>query len=75
MECITSLSESTPENPGPALANDEISYGLPYLEKTGGYLLVVSSIGAQSRIPYSSSYCVSKHALNRFVEFVTIGTR
>lgn len=50
-------------------------YSLPHLEETCGYLLVVSSVGAQSRISYSSPYCISKHALNRFVEFVTIGTR
>jgi len=47
-------------------------YSLPHLEETCGYLLVVSSVGAQSRISYSSPYCISKHALNRFVEFVTI---
>jgi len=47
-------------------------YTLPRLEESEGYLVVVSSVGAQSRITYSSPYSISKHALNRFVEFVTI---
>ena len=33
----------------------------------------VSSTAAQLRIPFSSDYCTSKHALIRFAEFIPIG--
>ncbi|VDB92275.1 unnamed protein product [Peniophora sp. CBMAI 1063] len=42
----------------------------PYLNETRGYLVVVSSIGAQLRTPLGSEYNISKHTLNRLVEYV-----
>ncbi|KZV64502.1 NAD-P-binding protein [Peniophora sp. CONT] len=47
-----------------------IRAGSPHLEKTGGYLVVMSSIGAQLRTPLGSEYNISKHTLNRLVEYV-----
>ncbi|KAI0275397.1 NAD-P-binding protein [Gloeopeniophorella convolvens] len=41
-------------------------------ESDAGYIVVVSSISAQARIPSQSDYCPSKHAVSRFVEFITI---
>lgn len=40
------------------------------LAKTKGYFISVSSIGAQIRIPFASSYVLSKHSLNRFTEYI-----
>ncbi|KAF5372493.1 hypothetical protein D9758_005179 [Tetrapyrgos nigripes] len=45
-------------------------FSLPHLSTTSGYFIAVSSIGAQMRLPFASAYPLSKHALNRFVEFV-----
>ncbi|KAH9042845.1 NAD-P-binding protein [Lactarius hengduanensis] len=45
---------------------------LSALEKTGGRIVVVSSNGAQLRIPHASDYATSKHALNRLVEFIAL---
>ena len=30
-------------------------------------------MAAQLRMPFSSEYCTSKHALIRFAEFITVG--
>jgi hypothetical protein len=62
---------------------------MKHLEKNNGYIIAVSSIGAQLRTIFGSDYQVSccssltylwltssqisKHALNRLVEFITIG--
>ncbi|KAI0313381.1 hypothetical protein OF83DRAFT_1065581 [Amylostereum chailletii] len=45
---------------------------IPHLQKTEGYIVAVSSGAAQCRIPFASDYCISKHALGRFVELVSI---
>ncbi|KAH9173342.1 NAD-P-binding protein [Lactarius sanguifluus] len=42
------------------------------LEKTCGRIVVVSSDGAQLRIPHASDYVTSKHALNRLVEVIAL---
>lgn len=57
-----------------------IRYTLPHLIKSadafakegrsGGHLLVLSSIGAQLLMPGASDYQTSKHAINRLCEFV-----
>ncbi|KAF5347397.1 hypothetical protein D9758_011257 [Tetrapyrgos nigripes] len=47
-------------------------YTLPYLNTSKGYFIAFSSMSAQLRIPNASSYSVSKHAVTRFVEFVTL---
>jgi NAD(P)-dependent dehydrogenase (short-subunit alcohol dehydrogenase family) len=49
------------------------SFAVPQLQKTKGRIVIVSSQAAQLRIPFSSEYCTSKHALVRFAEFITIG--
>jgi NAD(P)-dependent dehydrogenase (short-subunit alcohol dehydrogenase family) len=43
-------------------------FGLPHLVKSKGSAVVVTSRGAQLRLPYASDYCVAKHALGRLVE-------
>jgi NAD(P)-dependent dehydrogenase (short-subunit alcohol dehydrogenase family) len=50
-----------------------ISFAIPELLKTKGRIVAVSSTAAQLRIPFSSDYCTSKHALIRFAEFIPIG--
>lgn len=37
---------------------------------TGGYLILISSIGAQLVLPGASDYQASKHAINRICEFI-----
>jgi len=49
-----------------------IHFAIPELQKTKGRIVVMSSNAAQLRIPFNSEYSTSKHALNRFVEFVSI---
>ena len=43
------------------------------LEKTQGYIVALSSMGAQLRFPGASDPCISKHAVNRLVEFIVLG--
>ncbi|KAI0275399.1 NAD-P-binding protein [Gloeopeniophorella convolvens] len=43
----------------------------PLQESDLGYIVAVSSNAAQARLPTMSDYCPSKHALGRFVEFIT----
>ena len=45
------------------------------MEKTQGYIVALSSIGAQLRFPGASDGCISKHAVNRLVEFVVLGEK
>jgi NAD(P)-dependent dehydrogenase (short-subunit alcohol dehydrogenase family) len=40
--------------------------------RTGGYLILISSIGAQLLTPGASDYQTSKHAINRLCEFVNV---
>jgi len=49
------------------------SYALPHLDKTEGYFVTITSGAANFRIPFASSYCVSKHAALRLNEFITMG--
>jgi NAD(P)-dependent dehydrogenase (short-subunit alcohol dehydrogenase family) len=39
---------------------------------TGGYLILISSIGAQLLTPGASDYQTSKHAINRLCEFINL---
>lgn len=43
------------------------------LENTQGYIVVISSSGAQLRVPGASDACISKFAVNRLVEFIVLG--
>ncbi|KZV96871.1 NAD(P)-binding protein, partial [Exidia glandulosa HHB12029] len=45
-----------------------------YLRETNGYFIALTSIAAQWRIPGGSAYGVSKHAINRLIEFIAQGT-
>ena len=45
------------------------------MEKTQGYIIAISSIGAQLRFPGASDGCITKHAVNRLVEFIVIGKK
>ncbi|KAJ7133595.1 NAD-P-binding protein [Mycena epipterygia] len=47
-------------------------FAIPELAKTNGYSIILSSAGAQHRIPFGSPYIVSKHAVNRLTEFIPI---
>ncbi len=49
------------------------SFAVPELLKTKGQVVILNSGVSQIRIPNASEYCISKHALLRFAEFVTIG--
>jgi NAD(P)-dependent dehydrogenase (short-subunit alcohol dehydrogenase family) len=43
------------------------------LENTQGYIVIISSAGAQLRVPGASDACISKFAVNRLVEFIVLG--
>ncbi|KAJ4482008.1 NAD-P-binding protein [Lentinula aciculospora] len=45
---------------------------LPHLEKSGGAFVAVTSIAAQINASFASAYAVSKTAINRFIEYVSI---
>jgi len=49
-----------------------VSSAVPALEKTQGYIVAISSMGAQLRVPGGSDPCISKHAVNRLVEFIVL---
>jgi NAD(P)-dependent dehydrogenase (short-subunit alcohol dehydrogenase family) len=49
-----------------------VSVAVPALEKTQGYIVALSSMGGQLRIPGGSDGCISKHAVNRLVEFIAL---
>jgi NAD(P)-dependent dehydrogenase (short-subunit alcohol dehydrogenase family) len=40
--------------------------------RSGGYLILISSVGAQLLTPGASDYQTSKHAINRLCEFVNV---
>ncbi|KAJ7142665.1 hypothetical protein C8R44DRAFT_865984 [Mycena epipterygia] len=47
-----------------------VDFALLELVKTKGYSIIIGSVGAQMHMPFASSYVVSKHALNRFNEYI-----
>jgi len=49
-----------------------VHFAVPYLVKSQGYVVMVSSLTSQLRMTGASAYCISKHALNRLAEFVTL---
>ncbi|KAI0263482.1 NAD-P-binding protein [Gloeopeniophorella convolvens] len=49
-----------------------IHFAVPELVKTKGRIVIVTSAAAQYRVPLASAYCTSKHAVDRFAEFVAI---
>jgi NAD(P)-dependent dehydrogenase (short-subunit alcohol dehydrogenase family) len=49
------------------------SFAVPELLKAKGQVVILSSSASQVRLPNESEYCISKHAMLRFAEFVTVG--
>ena len=49
------------------------SFAVPELLKTKGQVVILGSRASQLRILNESEYCISKHAMLRFAEFVAIG--
>ncbi|KAI0054406.1 NAD-P-binding protein [Artomyces pyxidatus] len=49
-----------------------VHFAVPHLRKSSGYVFAMSSGAGHMRIPTASDYGISKHALDRLVEFVTI---
>ncbi|KAI0066527.1 NAD-P-binding protein [Artomyces pyxidatus] len=49
-----------------------VHFAIPHLQKSGGYVVAISSVGSQVRVPTESDYSISKQAVNRLVEFVPI---
>jgi NAD(P)-dependent dehydrogenase (short-subunit alcohol dehydrogenase family) len=43
---------------------------IKHVVQSKGYIIFVTSVGAQYRTPTASSYQTAKHALNRFTEFI-----
>lgn len=43
-------------------------YALPYLKKTNGRIVAISSLGGKAAIPYNTPYCASKYALHGFYD-------
>jgi short-subunit dehydrogenase len=56
-----------------ALMSPLRSFAVPQLQKTKGRIIIMCSQASQLRMPFSSEYCTSKHALVRFAELITIG--
>ena len=57
------------------LKTTAFSVALPALEMTQGYIIAITSLGGQLRVPGGSDGCISKHAVNRLVEFVALGKK
>lgn len=49
------------------------SFAVPELLKTKGQVVIAASGAAQARVPNASEYCLSKHAILRLAEFITLG--
>jgi NAD(P)-dependent dehydrogenase (short-subunit alcohol dehydrogenase family) len=49
------------------------SFAVPELLKTKGQVAILGSGASQVRLPNASEYCISKHAMLRLAEFVTVG--
>ncbi|KDQ53604.1 hypothetical protein JAAARDRAFT_39292 [Jaapia argillacea MUCL 33604] len=47
-----------------------VHHAVPSLLKTQGHIILLSSVGAQKIGPGASAYGCSKHALNRFAEYI-----
>ncbi|KAI0034544.1 NAD-P-binding protein [Vararia minispora EC-137] len=47
-----------------------VKAAMMHLQRAHGHIVAVSSIGAQLRGRFASDYSISKHALNRLVEFI-----
>ncbi|KAI0311680.1 NAD-P-binding protein [Amylostereum chailletii] len=45
---------------------------LHLLEKTAGYIVVISAEASHMRFPGASDYHISKHAINRLVEYIVL---
>lgn len=45
---------------------------LPYLKKTHGMIVAISSIQGKISIPFRSGYCASKHALQSFLDVLRL---
>ena len=56
-----------------ALTSRLRSFAVRELQKTEGKIVIMNSSAAQLRMPCSSEYCTSKHALVRFAEFIALG--
>ena len=41
-------------------------YALPHLKRTGGRVVMISSLGGKAALPYNTPYCSSKFALHGF---------
>ncbi|KAI0294641.1 NAD-P-binding protein [Multifurca ochricompacta] len=50
-----------------------VSAALPALESARGYVIAISSVGAQLRIQGGSDGCIAKHTVNRLVEYIVLG--
>ncbi|THH21492.1 hypothetical protein EW146_g117 [Bondarzewia mesenterica] len=50
-----------------------VHFAVPHLQRTRGYVIVLSSEVGQLRLPFGSDYNMSKHVLNRLVEFIVLG--
>ncbi len=50
-------------------------YALPYLKKTRGRIVAVSSLGGKAAIPYNTPYCASKYAVHGFFDSLRMELR
>jgi short-subunit dehydrogenase len=50
-------------------------YALPYLKKTHGRIVAVSSLGGKTAIPYNTPYCASKYAMHGFYDSLRMELR
>ncbi|KAH9965304.1 NAD-P-binding protein [Russula dissimulans] len=47
-------------------------FAVPELVKTKGSVVILTSVAAQYRLPFASDYATSKHAVDRFAEFIAV---
>ena len=50
-------------------------YALPYLKRTMGRIVAVSSLGGKTAIPYNTPYCASKYAMHGFYDSLRMELR
>ena len=51
-----------------------VSFAIPHLQRSKGYIVIVTSLAANIRMAFASDYATSKHALIRLAEFIVLGT-
>lgn len=49
-----------------------VHFAIPHLQRSKGYIVIVTSLAANIRMAFASDYATSKHALIRLAEFIVL---